>query len=317
MRGAQFDEYGPPAVVRIVEVDEPRAGPGTVRVAVRASGVSTGEVRVRSGGVRDRIAAPLPWHTGFDAAGVVDEVGPGVAGTAVGDEVFGMVDPALRGANADLAVLTAWAPRPAEWTWEEAGAAGGGVETAVRVLEHLALPAGATLLVQGAAGATAAVVVQFAVARGIAVVGTASPANHDFLRTLGVEPTTYGPGLAERVRALVPSGVDAVLDAAGGSLPALVAIAGDEDRVVTIADLDAAAHGVVLSHSAPVAVAGAAGTTGSLLPHARQALDEAGDLAAARRLRIPVAAALPLAEVAAAHALGEARHAPGRIVLVP
>ncbi len=118
--------------------------------------------------------------------------------------------------------------------------AAGGVETATRVLDRLSVGAGHTVLVQGAAGGTGTIVVQMAVARGGIVIGTASEHNHDFLRFLVAEPTTYGPGLVERIRALAPAGVDAVIDCAGGALPDLIAIAGGTAHVVTIADFNAA-----------------------------------------------------------------------------
>jgi NADPH:quinone reductase-like Zn-dependent oxidoreductase len=318
MRAVQFSEYGPPTVMQVVTVEEPHAGPGRIRIAVRASGLSTGEVRVRSGALRAVVPVSLPYRTGFDAAGVVDEVGAGAAGVSVGDEVFGITASTTRGANADFAVLVAWAPRPPAWTWEEAGGAAGSAETAARVLDRLAARAGTgagagrTVLVQGAAGATGSVVVQFAVARGDTVIGTASEHNHEFLRSLGVVPTTYGPGLVERVRALAPAGVDAVVDCAGGALPDLVAIAGDAAQVVTIADLDAAAHGVHLSHGAPADETGAVPHADPLALHG---LTTAVTLADKGLLRVPVAAAFPLDRAAEAHALSEGRHAPGRIVL--
>ena len=207
MRAVQFNEYGPPSVLHVAEVEAPHAGPGRIRVAVRASGISPGETLIRSGAMRDMVPTALPYRTGFDAAGVVDEVGEGVTGVEIGDEVFGMADPAERGANAEYAVLAAWAPKPAAWTWEEAGGAAGGVETSTRVLDRLAVGAGQTLLVQGAAGGVGTIAVQMAVARGATVIGTASERNHGFLRSLGAEPATYGAGLAGRVRALAPDGV--------------------------------------------------------------------------------------------------------------
>ncbi|WP_026197543.1 NADP-dependent oxidoreductase [Sciscionella marina] len=318
MRVVQFNEYGPPTVMQVATVEEPHTGPGQIRIGVRASGLTTGEVRVRSGALRAMVPVSLPYRTGFDAAGVVDEVGEGVAGVSIGDEVFGMTASATRGANADFAVLVAWAPRPAVWTWEEAGGAAGSVETATRVLDRLALGAEQTVLVQGAAGATGSVVVQFALARGATVIGTASEHNRQFLQSLGVVPTTYGPGLVERVRALAPSGVDAVIDCAGGALPDLVTIVGDAERVVTIADLDAAAYGVHLSHGAPND-APTDGTGATTVPHADplalHGLTTAVTLADKGLLRVPVAAAFPLDQVAEAHALSEGRHAPGRIIL--
>ncbi|MGI5328891.1 NADP-dependent oxidoreductase [Actinomadura nitritigenes] len=316
MRAVQFNEYGPPSVLHVAEVEAPHAGPGRIRVAVRASGISPGETLIRSGAMRGVVPTALPYRTGFDAAGVVDEVGEGVTGVEIGDEVFGMADPAERGANAEFAVLAAWAPKPAAWSWEEAGGAAGGVETSTRVLDRLAVGAGRTLLVQGAAGGVGTIAVQMAVARGATVIGTASERNHGFLRSLGAEPTTYGAGLAGRVRALAPDGVDAVFDCAGGALPDLVAIAGDPARVVTIAaDLTAASHGVHLSHGAPVDEAGTALGVGAD-PLAVHGLPVAVALADEGRLRVPVAAVFPLDEAAAAHELSESRHARGKIVLV-
>jgi NADPH:quinone reductase-like Zn-dependent oxidoreductase len=308
MRAVQFSAYGPPGVVEVADVAAPHAGPGEIRVTVRASGISPGEIRLRSGSVRDAVAVEFPFRTGFDAAGVVDEVGDGVTGVAMGDSVFGMAPAATRGANADFAVLAAWAPKPSVWSWAEAGGAAGAVETATRVLDRLAVSAGQTVLVQGAAGGTGTAVVQFAAARGARVIGTASEGNHDFLRSLGAEPATYGTGLVDRIRALAPSGVDAVVDCAGDALPDLVAIAGDPARVVTIADFTAAAHGVHFSHGAP-------GTAGAD-PLALHGLPIAVTLAGEGRLRIPVAATFPLGQVAAAHELGETRHARGKIVLL-
>ncbi|WP_155358384.1 NADP-dependent oxidoreductase [Acrocarpospora macrocephala] len=315
MRAVQFTEYGPPGVVHVAEVEEPHAGPGKIRIAVRASGLSAGETYVRSGTLRDVVPVTFPYRTGFDAAGVVDEVGDGVTGVGVGDEVFGMTTTAARGANADYVVLAAWAPKPAAWSWEEAGGAAGNVETATRVLDRLAVGAGHTVLVQGAAGGVGTVAVQLAVARGATVIGTASEHNHDFLRSLGAEPAMYGTGLVERIRALAPAGVDAVFDCAGGALPDLIAIAGDPARVVTIADFTAAAHGVHMSHGAPADdTAAAVGAAAD--PMALHGLGIAVALAEQGRLRAPVAAAFPLAEAAAAHELSESRHARGKIVLV-
>lgn len=314
MRAVQFIEYGPASVVHVAEVGEPHAGPGEIRIAVRVSGVAPGEVRIRSGALQEVVPVTFPFRTGFDAAGVVDEVGDGVTGVGIGDEVFGMTTTAMRGANADFAILAAWAPKPAAWSWEEAGGAAGSVETATRVLDRLGVSAGHTVLIQGAAGAVGTIAIQLAVVRGATVIGTASEHNHDFLRSLGAEPTTYGAGLAQRVRALAPAGVDAVFDCAGGSLPDLIAIASDPARVVTIADLTAAAHGVHMSHGAPSDDTGAA-VGAAADPLAVHGLAIAVTLAGEGRLRVPVAAAFPLTEAAAAHELSETRHARGKIVL--
>ena len=314
MRAIQFSWYGPPSVLEVADVPEPHVGPGEVRIAVRTSGVSPGEVHLRSGAWRVQVPLTLPYRTGFDAAGVVDEVGDGVTGVRVGDEVFGMTTMTARTANADFAVLAAWAPKPTVWSWEEAGAAAGGVETGTRVLDRLAVEPGNTVLVHGAAGGTGSIAVQLATARGATVIGTASDHNHEFLRSLGAQPTTYGPGLVERVRALAPTRVHAVFDCASGALPDLIAVTGDPSRVVTIADFTAATHGVHMSHGAPADDTGAALET-SADPLAVHGLAIAVTLAAEGRLRIPVAAVFPLDDAAAAHELSETRHARGKIVL--
>lgn len=302
--------------MEVAEVPAPHAGPGEIRINVRASGVAAGETYLRAGMMRGVLPEVFPFRTGFDGAGVVDEVGDGVTCVSVGDEVFGMATVDARGTNADHAILSAWAPKPAAWTWEEAGGAAGSVETSVRVLDRLGVGAGDggdTVLVQGASGAVGAVAVQFALARRATVIGTASERHHDYLRSLGATPTTYGPGLVERVRALAPDGVDAVFDCAGGALPDLIAIAGDPARVVTIADFTATEHGVHLSHGAPSGE-GPRGVAAD--PVAGHALDAAAKLAAEGRLRIRVGAVFPLTEVVSAHELSETRHAGGKIVLV-
>jgi NADPH:quinone reductase-like Zn-dependent oxidoreductase len=302
MRALQFSEYGPAGVLRVVEAPEPHAGPGQIRVAVRASGVTPADWYLRSGRFRDRLPLTLPHVPGVDAAGVVDEVGAGVTDVRPGDAVFGVVDVArLGGANAGYAVLTGWAAKPDALSWEQAGGAAANVETATRVLDRLGVGPGTTLLIEGAAGGVGTVAVQLAAARGATVIGTASARNHDFLAGLGATPTTYGPGLRDRV-----GPVDAVLDCAGsGSLPDLVALAGDPDRVVTVADLNAAAYGVHLSHS------GGPGAD----PQALGGLAVAAALAEQGRFTVPVAAAFPLEDAVAAHELSETGHARGKIVL--
>jgi len=261
--------------------------------------------------MREVLPTTFPARTGYEAAGVVDEVGDGVPDVRVGDEVFGATAPDGHSANADHVVLTAWARKRPPGRGRRHPARWGGIETSFRVLDLLAVTAGQTVLVQGAAGGTGSIAVQLAVVRGATVIGTAGEHNHDFLRSLGATPTTYGPGLRDRVRALAPSGVDAVFDCAGGALPDLVAVTGDPARVVTVADITAGAHGVHLSHVSP-------GTT-ALGPPDRPAmygLAIAVDLAGQGRLRIPVAGAFPLAEVAAAHTLSASRHARGKIALL-
>jgi len=296
MKRVSFARYGGPEVLRLVEADDPHAGPGQVRIAVRAAGVIPHDWRVRSGQFRESSPVTFPSGIGLDAAGVVDQVGEGVTGTDIGDHVFG------RGSEtyAELAVLTAWAPVPRGLTFEEAAGLPSPVETALRVLDQVGVRAGQTLLVSGASGGVGSAVLQIARDRGIAVIGTAGTANQDYLRNLGAVPVTYDEGWAERVRRL--GRVDAALDLAGaGVVRELVDLTGDPRRVLSIADLGAPALGVRFS-----------GVAGDL----PSALAEAADLVTRGTLRLSVEKTYSLADAAAAHVDSQAGHARGRRVIV-
>jgi NADPH:quinone reductase-like Zn-dependent oxidoreductase len=248
----------------------------------------------------DMAPASLPAIPGVEAAGVIDEVGAGVTGVAVGDEVLAAT---VTGSYAEYAVADDFALKPAGLGWETAAALPVALETADRVLDTLGLTAGETLLVHGAAGPVGAFGVQLAVARGVTVVGTASPRNHGYLRSLGAIPVTYGDGLADRVRALAPQGVDAVFDAAGqNALDVSIDLRGGTGRIVTISDPRAFDLGIVFS--------GASRRFGTqLADYAR--------LVADGTLGVRVAATFALADAGQAHALSETGHAGGKVVLVP
>jgi NADPH:quinone reductase-like Zn-dependent oxidoreductase len=298
MQAVTYHEYGDPSVLKVEEVPEPHAGPGQVRIRVAAASVNPIDWKFRAGYLQEMMPLQLPAIPGRDAAGVVDEVGAGVAGTTVGERVFGLSD---TGTTAEYAVLTAWAPVPDGWTAEQAAAAGVAGETAIRVLDLLDVGAGSTLLIEGAAGGVGSAAVQIAAARGATVIGTASEGNHEFLRSLGATPTTYGPGLPERVSALAGDGVDAVFDAVGsGSLLDLIKIARSASQVVTIADPSAPEHGARLSG-------------GSDAPSA--ALTEVSELGAAGSYVPHIAATYHLDEIAAAHARSESGHTQGKLVI--
>lgn len=211
MKAITYTEFGGPEVLRVAEVDEPHAGPGQVRLKVVAAGVNPLDSKIRNGW-RPRITPPFPVVPGVEAAGVVDEVGEGVTGVALGDEVLGWT---VTGAYAEHALAVDFGPKPADLDWDLAAALPVAVETSVRVLDALGVGEGDTLLLHGAAGVSGAAGVQLAVARGATVVGTASLGNHDYLRSLGAIPVAYGAGLADRVREAAPQGIDAVYDAAG------------------------------------------------------------------------------------------------------
>jgi NADPH:quinone reductase-like Zn-dependent oxidoreductase len=291
-----YAQYGDPSVLEVTNAPEPHAGPGQVRIAVRASGVNPVDWKIRAGHLQSVFDIPLPAIVGLEAAGVVDEVGEGVEGVSVGDEVFGLGS----GTAAEFAVLNHFAPKPAALTWEQAGGLPVAAETALRALEIIKPSAGQTLLIDGAAGGVGSAAAQFARAAGVTVIGTASESNHEYLRSLGVVPTTYGPGLAERVAALTPNPVDVALDTAGkGSLRELVQITGSADNVVTIADYTAAEQGVRSTSESG----------------AFHALPKAGSLVDEGKFVVRIDSLFPLSDAAIAHERSEGGHLSGKIVL--
>ncbi|MFI2288697.1 NADP-dependent oxidoreductase [Streptomyces niveus] len=300
----RFSEYGATDVLRVVDVPPPTAGPGQVRLAVRAAGVNPIDWKILHGHMSQVMPLDLPGGLGSDVAGVVDQVGEGVTAFSVGDEVLGAsVTPSYaQSALADPAALVA---KPASVPWEVAGTLAGPGITAWEVLGKLKVAKGETLLVHAAAGGVGTFAVQLAVDRGVRVIGTAGEGNHEQLRSLGVEPVTYGKGLAERVRAISPQGVDAVLDASGrGEIPDSIELAGGPARVLSLVAFDAAGSGIQIHMSEPGAVGAQA--LGDIL-----ALIEAG------RLRVPIQRTYPLGEVAAALEVSESGHLGGKLVLLP
>ncbi|MEU6821108.1 NADP-dependent oxidoreductase [Streptomyces atriruber] len=296
MKRVSFAEFGGPDVLQLMDAEEPHAGPGQIRVAVRAAGVNPVDWRIREGQKLGAHPTELPSGVGLDASGVVDEVGDGVVGVEVGEHVFG------EGAStyAEFAVLSAWARMPAGLTFEEAAGYPSVVETALRIIREVGVRPGQTLLVSGASGGVGSAVLQIARVRGIAVIGTAGAANQDYLRSLGAVATTYGEGWVERVREL--GHVDAALDLAGsGVIRELVGLTGDPQKVVSIADLGAPELGVRFS-----------GVAGSV----PDALAEAADLISRGKLHIPVEKSYALADAAAAHVDSQAGHTRGRRVVV-
>jgi NADPH:quinone reductase-like Zn-dependent oxidoreductase len=239
-------------------------------------------------------------YLGLDAAGVVDEVGEGVTGVSVGDEVLG------RGTDtqAEYAVLDAWATRPPSVDWAVAATAGVAGETAERGLRLLGVEAGDTVFVDGGAGGVGSAAVQMAVARGATVVASSSQANHGYLREIGAIPVLYGEGVAARVRDAAGSPVDAVFDVAGKTpVEDLVSLAPEPSQVVTIANFDAAR-------------AGARVTGGGADSHPAQALALVAGLLAEGRLAITVQT-LPFERAAEAYRISAAGHVRGKLVLVP
>lgn len=298
MLALRYHEFGGPETMGVEDAPEPHAGPGQVRVAVRAVSVNPFDWKLRAGYMADIVPTTFPAIPGTDAAGVVDEIGEGVEGVAIGDPVFGLGS----ATSAEHAVLDIVAAKPANMSFVEAAALGLAVETAARTLDRLTLRDGDTLLVDGAAGGVGSAMVQLARARGLNVIGTASEAQHDYLRSLGATPTTYGPGLRERLAELAPGGVAGAVDIVGlGSVPALIEITGDPGRVATVADFTAYALGVHVADTST--------------PRAGYALAEAARLYNEGSFIIHIDRTLALKDGSQAHQRSQDGHVRGKLVL--
>jgi len=228
MKVVGVTEFGGPDALAVHEVEEPHAGPGEVRVAVRAVAVSPTDTMVRSGG-RDTGDAEPPYVPGMDAAGVVDEVGDGVEGWSVGDEVMAIALPlsAHGGAYVErlVAPLGSFARVPAGTTVEQAATVPMNGLTAVRSLELMGLEPGQVLAVTGAAGLLGNYLVQLAKEAGLVVVADAAEKDRELVSSLGPDHVVErGAGFADAVRAIVPDGADGLVDTAlqhEEALPAL------------------------------------------------------------------------------------------------
>ncbi|VXB34581.1 NADP-dependent oxidoreductase [Aeromicrobium sp. 9AM] len=244
MKAITYQTYGDdPEVLELTDVDEPKIGPDWVKVQVKASSVNPVDWKLASGGMDGMLDTYFPVTPGWDVAGVVESVGPAVTRLAPGDEVFGYVrkDAVHGGTYAEKvsAPIRTLAKKPANASFAEAAAIPLAGLTAFQCLVH-ALDIGAddTVLIHGASGGVGSFAVQIARSLGARVLGTASEANHDYLRELGAEPFTYGDGLVERVREAIPEGVTAVLDLNGGDLEVSPGLLGEssEGRIVSIID---------------------------------------------------------------------------------
>lgn len=300
MRAYGFTEVGGPEQETFLDVPVPTPGADELLVRVRAAGVNPGDWRLRNGSYGTTGPAVL----GREVAGMVVAVGPGVTGFVVGDEVFGGC-PGMVGGWAEQAIVTASfaAHRPDTVSPEDAAALPVAAGTAYDALRVLNLSAGSTLLVNGAGGGVGISMVQLARARGLTVVGVASPAKHELVARFGAIPVAYGDGMLDRVRAAAPRGVDAVFDLAGGdALRTVAGLVADRSKLISVADrhtlVELGGHPLDRDRSTAV-------------------LTELVQLVAAKELDPYVTAVRSLDEAGAALAEVESGHATGKVVLVP
>jgi NADPH:quinone reductase-like Zn-dependent oxidoreductase len=267
---------------------------------VRAASVNPLDWKILTGAMSGGQQLTGTGYLGYDAAGVVDEVGEGAPGVSVGDEVFG------RGQDtqAEYAVLDSWAAKPPSIDWAVAAAAGVAGETSERSLRLLGVKAGDTIFVDGGAGGVGAVAVQMAVARGARVIASAGEANQDYLREIRAIPVLYGEGVAGRVRSAAGGRVDAVLDVAGKTpVEDLISLVSEPSQVLSIANFAAGQAGARVSG-------------GGADSRPMQALAEVAELLAQNKLVIKVQT-FPFDRAADAYRISHSGHVRGKLVLIP
>ncbi|RYE91533.1 MAG: NADP-dependent oxidoreductase [Myxococcales bacterium] len=285
----------------LTDVPTPAPGPGQVLVRVAVVGINSLEWKIRNGTLGGPFAPALPAILGKEFAGTVEALGEGATGLAVGDRVAGFAD---SGVYAQYAVArpASLARLPDDLSFERAATLPVAVETASRGIDELGVQPGWTVVVNGAAGGVGTAAVQLLVKRGVMVIGTASTSNHAYLAGLGAIPVAYGAGVADRIRALAPRGVDAVFDVAGhGFAATAIALTGDPERVLSIADFEAASLGIRVSSGSNTP---SAASFAAVLP-----------LAATGEFRTEIDRTYALADIAAAHAQSEAGHTRGKIIV--
>ena len=304
-RAVRFDRFGDRSVLYVADVPVPTPAAGEVVVAVRAAGINPGEVNIRSGALARMFPTTFPSGQGSDLAGIVTAVGPDVSGFAIADEVLGYSWTRSSHADHTAVPVTQLIDKPASLSWEVAGSlyvVGATAYVAVRAVDP---QPGETVAVSAAAGGVGSVVVQLLALRGAHVLAIASAANEEWLRAHGATPVAYGDGLAERLSAAAPQGIDAFIDLFGPEYLQLAVDLGiSTDRIETIIAFEKA-------HELGTKAQGS--TDGSSV----EVLTEIADLLAAGAIEIPIASVYPLDQVADAFAELEQNHTHGKIVLRP
>jgi NADPH:quinone reductase-like Zn-dependent oxidoreductase len=304
VKAVRFDEYGGVEVLKVVDVPRPAPEAGQVLVQVKAAGINPGEAKIRAGLLRARWPASFPSGEGSDLAGIVAETGPGVTGVSVGDEIIGWTD--NRASQAEYVVveeqhLTA---KPADVSWEVAGALFVAGTTAYATVRAVGLTEGDTVVVSGATGGVGSLAVQLARRAGATVIGLASEAHHPWLAGHGVIPVAYGDGVADRIQQAA-SKVDAFIDTFGAGYVQLALELGVEpSRIDTIANFEAVARYGVKAE-------------GNMAGASASVLAELAGVIADGELEVPIAATFPLNRVQDAYRRLAEGHILGKIVLLP
>lgn len=304
MKAIVYDRYGGPDVLDYREVPDPKLSQNSVLIRIKAAALNPADVALQAGLGDSHMPVWFPVIPGWDVAGVIETVGPGVKEFSPGDEVMSYVREEIlhHGGYAELIAVPVYAVvrKPARASWEEsAGLPLAGLTAYRAIVQTLAVTPQDVVLIHGASGGVGSLAAQLARNAGARVIGTATVGNHDLLRTFGVEPVEYGEGLVERVRHIVPEGVTAVFDCVGrGTLSATVGANRANARVCSVAD---AGPGIVTVF---------ARQDPDILTRLAQLMDEG-------TLRVIVAQVFPLDDAANAQRALSSRRRAGKIVLVP
>jgi len=302
-KAVQISAYGGVEQLRIVDVPKPEPKPGEVVVRVVAAGTNPGEIGIREGHLHAMFPMEFPFGQGTDFAGRVDTIGAGVDGLSPGDTVIGWSN--RRSAQATYVAVdrSQLIRKPPALDWFRAGSLFVAATTAVAAVRAVALKPGDVVAVSGAAGGVGSLAVQLARRAGARVIGIAGDTNADFLRSVGVEPVAYGDGLADRLRATAPQGIDAFIDLFGGGyLDLAAALEVAPEQTNTIIDFAGAQKYHVK-------------TDGSSAGASAENLAFVADLIAWGEIVMPLTAIYPLAALHEAYTELARRKTRGKIVL--
>jgi len=305
MKAVRFEKYGDIDVLQVEDIERPQPKAGQVLIKVKAAGINPGEDSIRAGKLDKIFPTTFPSGEGSDLAGIIEVVGDDVKGFKVGDEVFGFTDNRASHAEYVLAEQENIVYRPAKVSWEQAGSLFVAGTTAWASVKAVALKAGDTVIVSGAAGGVGSIAAQLAKNAGAKVIGLAGQDNQQWLKDHSIIPVVYGDGQAERIKTAANGKIDAFIDTFGqGYVDLALELGVGKERINTIIDFEAAGkYHVKTDGSAKAANAGV--------------LKELAGLIASGKLDIPIAKTYPLSHVRDAYRYLQKRHTRGKIVLIP
>jgi len=303
-KAVRYEHFGHVDVLHIVELPKAAANKSEVLVRVKTAGINPGEAGIREGMLAKQFPSTFPSGQGTDFAGVVETVGSDVTAFKSGDEVIGFSN--NRNSQAEYVVVKAdqLVPKPPKISWEEAGGLFVAGTTAYAAVRAVALKAGETVIVSGAAGGVGSLVVQIAKKHDAKVIGIASAANHQWLKEHGIIPVSYDGNIEENLKAaLNGQKADAFIDTSGkGYVELALKLGIPANRINTIIDFAAVEKYKVKAE-------------GSSAASSAQVLGELAQMVNDGDLEIPIAKTYPLSQVKDAYIELEKHHTHGKIVL--